>query len=502
MSKKLRTNNRKKSKECKLDVRVNLVSTHAITLISLIVTIVILIILAGVVLTLTIGENGIFRIAREARDKYLTETEKEQQKLNELYAQLNRGNEPENTPETEAGTRVKLPSEWVTITPNYVNTEDGNIVKKMEVSSTTYAISGGNGVTVPVPEGFYYVGGDINTGIVISDAKADGYETTKEDMTSHDDSVKLVGNQFVWIPCKASEYRKVTWAKWNAQWDKETGAREYNQIKKYGGFWIGRYEAGVATLNNTEGEETSFTDSVTFTDNKRLSNAVQTQTTINMWTHQNYDFTARQEGSTVGTGTNKAVGNVISKANSIPYYHSDYYTAIEMSRRMYENNKYVKSELVTGTEWDMMCKYMQSKGINVEGTVEAESQWGNYTNISLTGLRGAYAKVNSSGATESFKKVPEIEGTTSANLKSNYVLLTTGSTEQVKKMNLYDVSGNVMEWTNEVSYRTDTKGYHTNILRGGNAEHNSTNNPVSHRYGIGATSTDTFYGFRVALCLD
>ena len=102
----------------------------AITLISLVITIIILIILAGVAVNLSLGENGIFRRAKEARDKYLTEAEKEEKQLNELYAQLDRGNEPENTPETEAGTKVKIPSGWVTISPNYVSTEDGKVVKK------------------------------------------------------------------------------------------------------------------------------------------------------------------------------------------------------------------------------------------------------------------------------------------------------------------------------------------------------------------------------------
>ena len=46
------------------------------------------------------------------------------------------------------------------------------------------------------------------------------------------------------------------------------------------------------------------------------------------------------------------------KADSIPYYHADYYTAIEMSERLYRNHPYVKSGLITGTMWDTMMKYM------------------------------------------------------------------------------------------------------------------------------------------------
>lgn len=42
-----------------------------ITLISLVITIVVLIILAGVAISLTLSDNGIFTKAREGRDNYM-----------------------------------------------------------------------------------------------------------------------------------------------------------------------------------------------------------------------------------------------------------------------------------------------------------------------------------------------------------------------------------------------------------------------------------------------
>ena len=55
----------------------------AITLISLVITIIILIILAGVGINLSLGENGIFKRAKEAKNKYLTAQENEEKGLNE-----------------------------------------------------------------------------------------------------------------------------------------------------------------------------------------------------------------------------------------------------------------------------------------------------------------------------------------------------------------------------------------------------------------------------------
>ncbi|MCI8344868.1 MAG: hypothetical protein HFJ42_02675 [Clostridia bacterium] len=56
----------------------------AITLISLVITIIILIILAGVGINLSLGENGIFKRAKEAKNKYLIAQENEEKGLNEI----------------------------------------------------------------------------------------------------------------------------------------------------------------------------------------------------------------------------------------------------------------------------------------------------------------------------------------------------------------------------------------------------------------------------------
>ena len=60
----------------------------AITLIALVITIIILIIIAGVTINLSVGENGIFNKAKYAQEEYSNSTVYEQEKLNELYSQL------------------------------------------------------------------------------------------------------------------------------------------------------------------------------------------------------------------------------------------------------------------------------------------------------------------------------------------------------------------------------------------------------------------------------
>ena len=47
----------------------DIINTKGITLIALIITIIIMLILAGIVISFAIGENGIFKIARESSKK-------------------------------------------------------------------------------------------------------------------------------------------------------------------------------------------------------------------------------------------------------------------------------------------------------------------------------------------------------------------------------------------------------------------------------------------------
>ena len=117
-----------------------------------------------------LGENGLFTRAKEARNKYLTAEKEEEKMLNELYKELGIEEElPDNTKETEAGTIVKTPEKWKTTLPNYVDVQTGNQVKKSYKVASVYAVAVGNGKSVPVPLEFYYVGGTLESGIVISD---------------------------------------------------------------------------------------------------------------------------------------------------------------------------------------------------------------------------------------------------------------------------------------------------------------------------------------------
>ena len=131
-----------------------------ITLIALVVTVVVLIIIAGVTLSLTIGNGGIMKRAKEAKERYGQASKNEQKDLDTVE--------------------------------DYMN--------KMTVGETTGGGSGSTVDGVPIPEGYYYVGGTKAKGLVISDNVADKeLDKGKEDVRRD-----LDGNQWVWVPVDSS----------------------------------------------------------------------------------------------------------------------------------------------------------------------------------------------------------------------------------------------------------------------------------------------------------
>ena len=455
---------------------------NGITLISLVVTIVVLIILAGVTINLTIGENGLFRKAQFAKDEYGNAVISEEEELNELYAYLAKdGSLPENTEDTEEGTQVKLPSDWYSTTAAYVSTDDGSIVTKAVKTASVIAVATGNGETVPVPNGFFYVGGNLSTGVVISDNINDKnkYAGHKEDGTTIKDvGVDLEVNQFVWIPCTLSEYTKTDFgsAYANAGWDNQTDGAEEAQIRKYGGFYIGRFEAGLGDSG--------------------VSNPMQAVTAT---TNSTYSWTWQSAVYTVSNVSSEA--KPTSKANEIPWYHANYFTAIEMSKRMYATSSSVTSGLVTGTMWDVMVQY-----IATASEYTSSGDWGNYSDSSIALDRGYYTNVNSSGTTDGFKEVTsgQVSGTRASGY--SYVLLSTGASDAAKRKNVYDVAGNLWEWTTEASYLVSYANYsktnfdvNTHMLRGGSFYNDYGSYPACFRGSSYAARTNTYCGFRVAL---
>ena len=449
-----------------------------ITLIALVITIIVLLLLAGVSIAMLTGENGILKKAQLAKEL----SEQKQEEENDILKQYEdllgiEGNTelPDNTETTEAGTIVKLPNKWLTTIPDEVSTDNGNIVIPSKKIANVYAVSDGAGNTVPVPYGFYYVGGKVESGVVISDEVADknkfkGQEDVpagasyNNDGTVNQENSELKGNQFVWIPCEAKDYAKINFGMQNVTgWDTSTNTAELLPIQKYSGFYIGRYEAG--------------TSEVILEGNVKWENASTGSSNSQGWGWQNESFVSSKV-----TG-----GKITSKAGEIPYYHADYETAMEMSRNMI-STEYVQSGLVTGTMWDSMMKFIATDKSNYSDL--KSSNWGIYNDTAVTYMAGRYLIANSSNGSISNAAVSD-NG-------YHYGIRTTASSEDVKRKNLYDVAGNQWEWTQESAYVTNDSNLIYN-LRGGGFSHVYTDYPVCYRGSGQAANTSSNFGFRPAL---
>ncbi len=142
----------------------------------MVVTIVVLLILAGISLNLVLGQNGIISRAQDARNQTAEGQVNTEKAVNAL------------TDEME-----DLISE---------NENSGNGSNTGNGGNSGGGSSGGSGSSqttvenVVIPEGYYYVGGTKAKGIVISDNVADkeldkGKENVRRDLS---------GNQWVWVP--------------------------------------------------------------------------------------------------------------------------------------------------------------------------------------------------------------------------------------------------------------------------------------------------------------
>ena len=308
----------------------------AITLIALVVTIVVLIILATVSINAVLGQNGIIGKAKQAKESYEKSVKAEDTAMQELANEMAQYDTDSNgsgggSTRPVAGTTVAKPGTWTSI----------NVTP----------IADGNGGTVPLPSGFYYVGGDISTGLVISDKPNDT-------MTA---SGTTMGNQFVWIPVSEEADLERT------EFDTTTGqpttglstrytepyasgysteASEYNtmrtQVLKYGGFYIGRFEAGV---NSTTLRTTSTT----------------AQTVVCKKGIAPYNY--------VPWGTSMSDASEISGESG----------AVYLAKNFANQNNYtsVTSTLTYGCEWDAMCRYIgdsqrttpRKSGVELTGSV-------------------------------------------------------------------------------------------------------------------------------------
>ncbi len=248
---------------------------------------------------------------------------------------------------------------------------------------------------VPIPIGFKYKEGTKETGLVIEDENE---------------------NEFVWVVANEKTYVKDTGFKGYSSTGDDTLPNgitdEAADVRKYGGFYIGRYEAGIP-------------DDDTVTSNK--------------------------------------TGVPVSKKGATVWTSIDYTNAKASAESMIVNS-FVQTGLLTGTTWDTTCHWIEDSlsSINESASLTDSRYYGNYWN-----------------------SLPPAN-------TNNRSLKTAGFSEGWKVKNIYDLAGNVWEWTSEYSDSSI-------VCRGGSFLNNGSGCPISNRNRYETTNIHSDVGFRVRL---
>ena len=426
----------------KIQDRIKTKGNKGITLIALVITIIVLLILAGVTIAALSGDNGILKRATEAKEQTNQKNDEETEKIGgyestiDQYVDGNGGGSGSGGSGGGTGTNF-----------TNVNTSDSNPAGAVPANSTVVEADASKGIVIKDKNNNEWVWIEVPKTTVFSGLTIDTTNTLTEQNYT-DIKNKLIAY--------ATTYRKGDATQsysWTDEWyngcgmtsDEYTAAYQkmLKSVYTYGGFWIGRYEAGI------EGTTTETTNART-------------------------DSSARISIET----SPKA----ISQKDAIPYNWVYCSEAQALAKEMTPNSNYTSS-LMFGIQWDLVCKYLEVKGKLGTANINSDSSaWGNYSNVERT-ISSDKAKKGSSWTS--------ITGTKPA----SSVLLTAGASDDTKKMNIYDFAGNEWEWTLE---KTSNSSYPC-ANRGGYYNGTGSNKPASYRNYYSLTGSSNIVGFRPTL---
>ena len=375
-----------------------------ITLIALIITIIVMLILVAVSISVALN-TGLFKSAGDATKNWKSAQDAEAN----VGSEIKIGDKTYSSIEDYLEGKEKLPEG---AGKRFAETKEYNDGTKTAWIPAGFTVSGINGETT------------IDGGLVIYDIPENELGNVKWDGTE-----KTKYNQFVWIPV---EVNKTTEPKdtetsiaslYRSEWSSNARTTELStdytepnttndtndktgiasqienltkSIYKYGGFYIGRYEAGSET------PRTSSTTEVTPIGIKQ----------------DMFPYNYVKWGESMSN-----IGEVGAVALSNSLYNSSNYGATSM--------------LCTGACWDSMLDFIKDTK-----SVTNSTDWGNYYNSETYKIYRGSLYSNSAWSTANTTAGTDVT-------KNKGILLTTGATERNSSKNIYDVAGNCYEWTTE-----------------------------------------------------
>ncbi len=401
---------------------------------------------------------------------------------------------------------------------------------------------------VKIPDGFYYVEGTKDTGIKIkSNDNTEEYQWIQEtreisgvpndieiNTNQKEDFIKSVNGYHGYY--KSVNSNKVIFLgleNWSPIYDKEGIYRDKNGDTAYipQGFsvsetpgentideglvvrdekqnewvWIEVPKSIYQTAQSSEDYEKIEKDMQTYTSSYRNSDYTDTWNSkeqhgfasadeYNNWKKNMLKSVYEKEGFyigryEVGTTTARASSSdtettPIIQKDAYPYNFVTCKQAQILAKSLATGGK--TSSLMFGIQWDLVMKYVETKGGKTQDELKDSTTWGNYSNATFDITRGEYSATEGLWNKVNAKYTKPAKG----------VMLTTGATQRNHTLNIYDLSGNVWEWILE--YTASSNGSCVSI--GGASDNNGKEWPAfSRNYGYGVTFTHPVLGFRPVL---
>ena len=379
-----------------------------ITLIALVVTIVVLLILAGVSVNALFGNSGIIEKAKEAQNKMNQATQKDLDAINELNNWIDGKINGSSGGNTTGGNTTGGDD---TSTTQKISTLVGKVVDKNTKAEDAY----GNKITIP--KGFKVVAHGTVAGSATYTYSGDNIPAVQDGIVIENGTD---GNQFVWVPVGTIKNKNNT--------TNTITLGRYSSFTATNGVYT---PAQVASVENCTQEVTINTNykelSVFRAGNSATDSTAQNATARNLeefisttLANGGY-YIARFEAS--GTAS-----KITSKYNQTVLGNITQPNAAKVAREMYgevkENNELVyASDLINSYAWDTAIIFIQTYSTETDAS--------------------SYASQNKS--------------TSFAN---------TGKSND-KYCNIFDMSGNAYEWTTEYSAKSVDSDFCPCVPRGG-----------------------------------
>ncbi len=339
-----------------------------ITLIALVITIIVLLILAGVSIATLTGNNGILTQANTAKESNNSATAKEKVQLEAAGSFDNTGAFNKEIFKTNLKNNLKLEDSDI------IENADGTITVKIDgyevkVDGTTGKVGEpSKGNVTPPPSA------SVQPGTIVSKTEKNNYSDGTNKATvpkgftvSGIKSEQTIANGLVIYDIPESEISSVDWS---------TAATKYNQF-----VWIpvasaGEYQRDFTYPSYYDDDMDTTPKNSTFTDTGYLPTDIQPTTddaTNNEIAERtavlkyNGFYIARYEAGKDGS-------NVVSKQNATVYTDETQTSFKTIVKTMYgDSSQYVKSAMCSGIQWDMVMKFVDGKTDGNENTYDVRT---------------------------------------------------------------------------------------------------------------------------------